>query len=805
MNLEKLSGRALARHNRGELRLARRLYLKILDAEPGNFPARHMLALVRYQEGAAGEALSHIDAALEIDPGVAEAWSNYGLVLSALERFEDALDAFGRAIDLKPDYPEAFNNRAIALTRLRRLEEAVADCQSALRLKPGFAEALNNQGNALRDLGRGEEALACYARALALAPGLKEARGNRDALAAELIRPHLAEADRLRDQDAYQAALAGYDRVLALAPYHLGALNAKGCMLRGLRRYEESLAAYDQALAIDPNHVPSLVNRGVAMWDLKRLAEAIADYDRALALRPDHFEAHNNRGIALWSLKRHDEALEAFGRSLEANPKFAHAQHNRGLILAERKRLEEALAAYEAAFLLDPNHKFNFEGRAHAALHLCDWTRTAAAGAELPAKVSKGTLVHPFILCGYSGDKALLLRGAKNFIHDRIPFSPAPLWRGERYGHDRIRIAYLSADYHKHATAYLVAELMERHDRQRFEVLGVSFGVDDRSAMRARMVRSFDRFFDVRGISDREVARMLKDMEVDIAVDLKGYTTDQRPEILSHRAAPVQVNYLGFPGSMGTDFMDYIIADRIVAPFADQAFYSEKIVHLPDSYQANDSKREIAALTPSRAEAGLPEEGFVFCCFNDSYKITAPLFDIWMRLLAQVPGSVLWLISCNAGTMGRLTAAAARGIDPKRLVFAPRRELPDHLARQRLADLFLDTLPYNAHTTTSDALWAGLPVLTARGESFAGRVAASLLTAAGLPELITDNLSDYETLALKLAQSPELLGVYRKRLAEGRDSCALFDSERFRGNIEAAYTSMWQRAEAGLPPESFSV
>ena len=806
MNLEKLSGRALARHSRGELRRARRLYLKILHAQPGNFPARHMLGLVRYQEGAAGEALTHIDAALELNPGVAEAWSNYGLVLTALERFEDALDAFNRAITLKPDYAEAFNNRAIVLTKLKRQDAAVTDCQSALRLRPGFAEALNNQGNALRDLGRLEEALACYTRALALSPGLKEARGNRNTLAAELARPHLDEADRLREQGSWEAALAAHDRVLAVAPDHLATLNSWGCTLRALQRYDESLAAYGRVLAIDPGHVPALVNRGVALWDLKRFADAITDYDRALALRPDHFEAHNNRGIALWSLKRHDEALTAFSQALEVNPSFSHALHNRGLILAELKRLGEALEAYDAAYLLDPGHKYNFEARAHAALHLCDWARTGQTAAKLPAEVMKGTVVHPFILCGYTGDKALLLQGAKNFIHDRIGFPPAPLWQGKAYGHEKIRIAYLSADFHKHATAYLVAGLMERHDRSRFEVLGVSFGVDDRSAMRARMVRSFDRFFDVRGMSDRDVAQMLRDLEVDIAVDLKGYTTDQRPEILSHRPAPVQVNYLGFPGSMGADFMDYVIADEIVAPFAEQPFYTEKIIHLPGSYQVNDSRREIAPVTPSRAEAGLPIDGFVFCCFNDSYKITAPMFDIWMRLLAQTQGSVLWLISCNPDTMAHLAAeAAARGIHPERLVFAPRRELADHLARHRLADLFLDTLPYNAHTTTSDALWAGLPVLTCKSESFAGRVAASLLTAAGLPELITENHADYEKLALKLAHDPGLLGFYRHRLAGSRDACTLFDTDRFRRNIEAAYTKMWQRAEAGLPPESFAV
>ncbi len=807
MTIEKLSGRAFSRHAHGELGRARRLYLKILHDEPGNFPARHMLGLVRYQEGQAHEALTHIDAALEINPGVAEAWSNYGLVLSALDRFDDAVDAFSRAIELRHDYPEAFSNRAIVLTRLGRQLEAVDDCEWALGLRPDYPEAWNNQANALRDLGRGDDALACYNQALALAPHLKDVRANRNALAADLAQPHLAQAEAARAEGRHDVALNAYNRALTIAPEHVATLNTIGCYLRILQRYDEALAAFDRALTIDPHHINCLVNRGVALWDLKRYAAAIADYDRAVAIEPAHFEAHNNRGIALWSLKRYEEALAAFAAALAAKPNFANALHNRGLTLSEIKRLEEALVAYEAAYDADPSHKYNFEARAHAALHLCDWKRTQWAAERVHNEVmEKGTVVHPFILSGYSGDKALLLQGANNFIKDRIGFPPVPLWTGKPYGHQKIRIAYLSADYHKHATSYLVAGLMEQHDRSRFEVIGVSWGIDDQSAMRARIKTGFDRFIDVRNVSDRDVARMLREMEVDIAVDLKDFTTDQRPEIFSHRAAPVQVNYLGYPGSMGADFMDYIIGDAIVTPFEDQPFFSEKIVQLPGSYQVNDGKREIAPVAPTRAEAGLPENGFVFACLNDSYKITAPVYDIWMRLLNDVPGSVLWLITCNPGTMAKLREeASARGVDPDRIVFAPRQELADHLARQRLADLFLDTLPYNAHTTTSDALWAGLPVLTLKGDSFAGRVAASLLHAVGLPELVTDNAEDYEALALKLAREPKLLKSYRDRLAANRDSCTLFDTDRFRRNIEAAYETMWQRAEADLKPEAFAV
>jgi predicted O-linked N-acetylglucosamine transferase (SPINDLY family) len=315
------------------------------------------------------------------------------------------------------------------------------------------------------------------------------------------------------------------------------------------------------------------------------------------------------------------------------------------------------------------------------------------------------------------------------------------LWSGTIYQHEKVRIAYLSADFRRHPVASLIAELIERHDRTRFEVLGVSFGADDKSDMRARLVKSFDQFHDVRLQADGEVAKLLSELQVDIAVDLMGHTQDARPDVLAYRPAPIQINYLGYPGTMGAPFIDYGIADQLVLPFDQQGFYTEQIVQLPECYQVNDSQRRIADRTPTRREAGLPEEGFVFCCFNNNYKITVPVSDVWMRLVQAVNGSVLWLLMDNAGAQGNLRKeAAARGIDPARLVFAGRLPPEDHLARHRLADLFLDTLPYNAHTTASDALWAGLPLVSCRGETFAGRVSASLLDAIGLPELVTGSL-----------------------------------------------------------------
>ena len=369
--------------------------------------------------------------------------------------------------------------------------------------------------------------------------------------------------------------------------------------------------------------------------------------------------------------------------------------------------------------------------------------------------MGRKSIIAPFTLLGYSGEPAPQLQCAKNYIEHHVPLPLRPLWTGAIWRHDKVRIAYLSADFHQHATAYLMAELFERHDRSRFEIIGVSLGRDDNSEMRKRLVAAFDQFHDVRAKNDEEVAKLLHDLQVDIAIDLKGYTRDARPGILAYRPAPIQASYLGFPGTMGAEFIDYIIADKTVAPFEHQPFYTEKIVHLPDCYQVNDSKRKIAERTPTRQEAGLPEQGFVFCCFNNNWKITPDVFGVWMRLLHAVEGSVLWLFGDNESAERNLRVEAqARGIDPSRLVFAGRLPLEEHLARHRLADLFLDTLPCNAHTTASDALWAGLPVLTREGTAFAGRVAASLLYAVGLPELVTHSIEDYEALALRLARDP---------------------------------------------------
>jgi protein O-GlcNAc transferase len=631
---------------------------------------------------------------------------------------------------------------AAAAQAAGNLVEAERLYRDALTTAP-VPEMLVNHGNILARLGRRDEALARYDKALAGNAGLVPALYNRGNLLQDMKRP--------------EDALASYDRALARQRDLVGVWNNRGTVLRSLRRLDEALASIEQALALAAGHVNALTNRAMLLWDMKRFDDALAAVEKVLAVQPG----------------------------------FGEALYLRGNVLTDLGRLEAALESYEAALAASPDHPHALNGVARTALALCDWPRTATLTPQLVQAVAMGrAVIQPFTMLGYGDDAALQRRCAENYIRRILPPSAniVPPLAQDRYRHDKIRLAYLSADFHQHPTAQLLVELFEQHDRSRFEVTAIAFGPDDGSAMRARLVKAFDRFEDVRGRSDLDVARILRAMEIDIAVDLNGHTQDARPGIFAHHAAPVQVNYLVYPGTTGAPFMDVVLADRIVLPADQQPFFSEKIVHLPDCYQANDATREILSV-PNRAEAGLPEQGFVFCCFNNSWKITAPVFDVWMRLLGHADGSLLWLLDGpHAQHLRR--EAAARGIDPARLVFAPKVAPLLHLARHRLADLFLDTLTYSAHTTASDALYAGVPVVTCIGKTFPGRVAASLLKAIHMPELVTTSVGQYEERALELAKNPALLAATRGKLARNRTTTPLYDSERFRLGIETAYAAM---------------
>ena len=567
-----------------------------------------------------------------------------------------------------------------------------------------------------------------------------------------------------------------------------------------IRTYQKARERAKRRLVSHPEKAPAWKNLADALFGLKRYREAIACYDKVLIGAPDNRTVWQMRGAALRAIGK-DQSLD-----FAVTPHDADSWTVRAGELWYLDRFAEAVEACDRALSFDPGNSKAKRIAIRSRLHSCDWRRREEDKRDVSEGLKAGKQLIRDIGHLALSDSASELRLGTQLSAAVIPPAAEPLWQAERYRHDRIRIAYISADLHSHATAHLMAGVFERHDKSRFETAAISLGPDDRSEMRTRLRGAFHRFADVRARSDVEVARLLRALEIDIAVDLKGYTGSARTEILAYRPAPVQVNYLGYPGTMDLPFIDYIIADPTVLPYEHRDRFAEKIAYLPHCYQPNDSKRFLPAGRPSRSEAGLPETGFVFTCFNNNFKLGPEMFEIWMRLLRDVEGSVLWLLEDNASAACSLTREAAmRGVAADRLIFAPRRPLAEHLARQTLGDLFLDTLPYGAHTTASDALWVGLPVLTCMGKTFAGRVAASALFAIGLPELVTSSLADYESVARSLAQNPEGLAAIRAKLLRNRDTTPLFDTAGITHDLESAYTVMWEQAQRGELPTSFSV
>ena len=607
-------------------------------------------------------------------------------------------------------------------------------------------------------------------------------------------------------QDRFAEALTPLQQALRLAPAR-GVGHRLGYCHLALGQD----AAAEQVLREEVRAYPDLIHAynalGVALVRQGKRQDALAVFKEAARRDSASPEANNNVANVLCELGREAEALPYLQSVVAANPSLADAQHNLGALLQSLKRHEEAIERFEAALRLAPEMSYTLSYLIWNELAICRWDALPERIAVLRRQLGDQAIpAAPFVLVALDIPPEEQRRCAELHVRETLQHLPPPLWRGERYRREKVRVAYLSADFCEHATAHLAARLFELHDRSRFEVVALSYGRNDGSPMRKRLEHGFDRFIDVNGRSDAEAARILRELEVDIAVDLKGHTTGARPAILAFRPAPVQVAYLGFPGTTGAPFIDYVLADRFVLPPEMQGFYSEQVVYLPDCYQVNDDRRAIPPVHGSRAEAGLPSTGFVFCCFNNSYKISPQIFAAWMRLLKATPGSVLWLLEDNPVAAGNLRrAAAAAGVEPARLVFAPRARHDEHLARHGLADLFLDTLPCNAHTTASDALWAGLPVLTCPGRSFAGRVAGSLLQALDLRELVTPSMEAYERLALRLATDPVLLAGVRQKLTSNRTRTPLFDTQRLSRHLEAAYFTMRERARAGEPPLAFGV
>jgi len=598
----------------------------------------------------------------------------------------------------------------------------------------------------------------------------------------------------------YNNALAAYESAVALKSNFTEAYLNRGITLYELKRYDDALASYAQAIQLKPDYAEAFSNQGVTLSELKRYDDALASYAQAIQLKPDYAEAFSNQGEALSKLKRYDDALASYAQAIQLKPDYAEAFSNQGLAFDELKRYDDALVSFDRAIQLKPEMDYLLDNFMHTKMRICDWGNFHTIVNQLTDTIVKQEiLTNSFIILALIDDPELQKKSAETYINSEHPTSNA-LPKIRKYPkHQKIRIGYFSADFHNHATMHLIAELFECHDKNKFELIAFSFGPDVKDEWRQKAISSFDQFIDVKSMSDIEVASLARELTIDIAVDLKGFTQNQRVGIFAHRAAPIQVNYLGYPGTMGAEYMDYIIADPILIPEEKRRHYSEKIVYLPNSYQANVKERLISDKVLSRKNVGLPNDAFVFCSFNNNYKITPETFDRWMGILKAVDSSVLWIFKSNDAAICNLKKEAElRGVERSRLVFASFLPIEEHLKRIQLADLFLDTLPCNAHTTASDALRVGLPIITLLGKSFASRVAASLLNSVGLANLIATTPKAYESLAIKLATNPNFLSDIKEKLVSNRSILPLYNTKLFAQHIEIAYQEMYQRCQAEL-------
>jgi protein O-GlcNAc transferase len=792
---DELLKKALDAFNGRNIVEAERLFRALLSVHPDHVGGLNLLTVLLMSVERFAEAEQFIARAVALNQNSDVSFYNYGLISMKLSKPEQAIAQFEKALKLNPRVADTWNNRGTVLNNLKEHERAIVDFDQAISLDPNHAGAVCNKAKALAALERYDESLAAYERVLRLKPDLADAWLGRAALLYKLER--------------FDEALAAYDQALAFRPDLADAWLGRAALLRKLERFDEAIAAYDRALGFRPDLADAWLGRAALLRKLERFDEAIAAYDRALGFRPDLADAWLGRGSLLHKFKRPDEALAAYDRALALKPDMAEAWYERGRLFSTLTQHDEAFAAYDKAFVLKPELVGLAGERLHTKMHICDWKDLDADTKYLIQRVQSGEkAASPFVLLSIASSAQDQLRCAALWSPKTRSAAGAPTWQDARYGHDRIRVAYLSADFRDHAVSHLMAGIFEGHDAKRFETFALSFGPTAPSAMRIRLEKAFDQFINVRGRTDIDVAHLMRTLEIDIAVDLMGHTLASRPGIFSYRPAPVQVSYLGYAGTTGADYIDYLMADHTVVPPGHRHYYSEKIVYLPHTFFPNDvSTRPIAERVPDRTETGLPQRGFVFCAFGNAYKLNPEVIDSWARILNAVTDSVLWLSPRHATAVANLSREMAeRGVNPKRLLFAGRvPSLADHLARHRLADLYLDTLPYNAHTSASDALWAGLPVLTQIGNTFAGRVGASLLNAIGLPELVTETRRAYEKMAVDLAHDSEKLALIRNKLAHNRLTTPLFDTQSITRHIEDAYIAMYERFQSQGPADHIQV
>ena len=747
-----LFSKGLEFHQLNALEDAARCYQNALEMHGSFFDPQYLLGVIAAQQGELELAIALITKALDIKPDEG-AFNNRGLALHQLGQYENALKDFDSAISLNPKNPQSHYNRGNALQEVKQYEAALRSYDQAIALDPSNAEIYNNQGNALQDLRQ------------------------------------------------YEAALRSYDQAIALDPSNANAYYNRGNALQEIKQYEVALRSYDQAIALDPSNAEAFNGRGVCLEKQRKYQSAAPQYLKAIQLNPSYEIALFNLANSLQALENPKSALEYYLRVIEQNNNNIEAHINCANTLRTLRQYDQALVHYQRALALDPNAKFLRGMALHLKMMMCDWSNYDDELALLAQEIKSGQVTsEPFPILSIYNSLQYQLDLSSAYQADKFKgLEPIP-WATKYSKKDKIRIAYYSADFREHPVSLLLAELFEKHDRSQFEVFAFSLGANTNDPMRQRLEKAFDHFIDVQHLSDADIVALSRKYEIDIAIDLGGYTAGSRSEIFQLRVAPIQVSYIGYLGTMGTPCIDYIIADKTLIPPQLSPFYAENIAYLP-SYQANVSTREIATRSFTRSEYGIPENHFVFCCFNNNYKITPAVFKSWMHILKETPDSVLFLYAENQWVQSNLEKVALEhGVAKERLIFGQRLSTPEYLARYRVADLFLDTFPYNAGTTASDALWMGVPVLTLAGETFSSKMAASLLTAIDMPELITNTPAQFEHRAIEIAQNRALLSELKSKLKDNKGKAKLFDTLQFIQSLESCYLAMYERDLNDLDP-----
>lgn len=792
-DLASLFESAKALHNARNLDAARAAYIKVLDVQPNHAESLHNLGIIFMQQGDLFSAAVYMQRAVGVDLSQPAYFSNYGNILQDLGLWADAIVQFQKAIALNPSFADAHYNLGNAFTKVNNLPAAIESYHRAIALRPEWALAYVNCGNAHDLLGQYEDALRNFEKAIELAPDFSGVYLNRANVLNKMG----------RGQDAMVAYNIAADVDSRVYQQHL----ERADLFLSQERLVEALQECEVAIKQKPqDHLPYFL-AGTIYYRMRNIPLSVENFRRSIEINPANFLAYNGLGMAFAKAYAYDDAIKSFSKALELNPKMDLARINLADTYFSQGNLQAALDNFQ---LLDPGLQ-PLGLMQFFKLQLGDWSNYEADRENflnrLPNKRLMGITEDPWHMFRMTDSPALAKQVAKSFYETAFRREAAlpPIKR--RAPGKKIKVGYYSPDFRDHAVAHLSLEMLESRDRDNFETYAFAFGpanIDD--AMRPRLVKAFDHFIEIDGKNDVAAAKLARDIELDIAIDLSGITSGARPDLFKNRAAPIQINYLGFTGTLGTDCHDYIIGDPVVIPLGAAEHYTEKVVHLP-CMMPYDTRHQVSGKAPTRAEAGLPETGFIFCSFNQGFKFTPAIFDSWMRILNKTPGSYLWMSSQRGNAADNLrNEAAKRGVDPSRIIFAPRiKDIDDHLARVQLGDLFLDTFPYNAHTSAIDSLWAGVPVITRMGDSFASRLAGSLVTTLGLTELIVPSVEAYEALAVELALNPKKLQAVRAKLNDKIKTSSLFNIKLYTKNFESALRAMYDRWHSGMEPDFIAI